>query len=391
MEGWFTLIFASAKMPGVVYSQQFFMAEQSNFQSLRSKLQKIDARFRELEELIQKPEVISNSGLYSQYMKERGSLLRLMTPYRELQKIEEEIQGLKQMLANEIDAEVKELEQQEIQSLEKTSQEIYEKIQDALISDDETDQKNAIIELRAGTGGEEAALFARELYEMYIKFAERKHWKVEILDSDPSDLGGLKEIIFSIKGKDVYKYMKFESGGHRVQRIPVTESAGRIHTSACSVAVLPEAEEVEVDIKPGDLKIDTLRASGPGGQNVNKTSSAVRITHLPTGIVVKCQDTPEQYKNKMKAMRILRSRLLQRYQQEQHDKRNELRRSQQLSGERSDRIRTYNYPQNRVTDHRINVSIYDLPSVMQGQLEEFVMGLYRQEREQLIKQFQEEV
>lgn len=364
------------------------MLDKTTFPKLLNRFQQIDARFRELEELIQKPEVIS-SNLYSTYMKERGSLLRLITPYRELQKLEQESKDLHDMLEKEVDADMKEMTQEEIAQIDKKCQALYERIQDELIADSETDSKNAIIEIRAGTGGEEASLFARELYDMYIKYAERKHWRTEILDSDSSDLGGIKEIVFAIRGKDVYKFIKFESGGHRVQRVPVTENAGRIHTSACTVAVLPEAEEVELDIQPQDLKIDTLRASGPGGQNVNKTSSAVRITHLPTGLVVKCQDTPEQYKNKMKAMRILRSRLLQHYQQEQHDKRNALRRSQQGSGDRSDRIRTYNYPQNRVTDHRINVSIYNLAAVMQGDLDEFVNGLYQQEREMLIRQFQE--
>lgn len=365
------------------------MLDKTTFPKLLNKFQQIDARFRELEELIQKPEVITNSSLYSSYMKERGSLLRLITPYRELQKLEQDVKNLQEMIEKEVDADVKALAAEEIASIDQKCQELYERIQDELIADSETDAKNAIIEIRAGTGGEEASLFARELYDMYVKYAERKHWRTEILDSDASDLGGLKEIVFAIRGKQVYKFMKFESGGHRVQRVPVTEGAGRIHTSACTVAVLPEAEEVELDILPQDLKIDTLRSSGPGGQNVNKTSSAVRITHLPTGLVVKCQDTPEQYKNKMKAMRILRSRLLQKYQQEQHDKRNELRRSQQGTGDRSDRIRTYNYPQNRVTDHRINVSIYNLAAVMQGELDEFINGLYQQEREMLIKQFQE--
>ncbi len=364
------------------------MSERANLQNILKKMQTVDARFQEIEDLIQKPEIISNSGLYSQYMKERGSLLRMISPYREMQKLDQERKKLEEMLSVEVDADVKVLIQDEIKTLDAQALEYYEKVQDALISDNETDQKNAIIEIRAGTGGEEASLFARELFEMYVKYAERKHWKVEIMDTDASDLGGLREVVFAIRGKDIYKYMKFESGGHRVQRVPVTENAGRIHTSACTVAVLPEAEEIELNIDPKDLKIDTLRASGPGGQNVNKTSSAVRITHLPTGIVVKCQETPEQHKNKMKAMRVLKSRLLQKYEQDEHDKRNEMRRSQHGSGDRSDRIRTYNYPQNRVTDHRINLSIYNLTNVMQGDIDEFINSMYKYEREQLIKQFE---
>ena len=257
--------------------------------------------------------------------------------------------------------------------MDEKEKEAFRKIQELLITDHEIDQKNVIVEIRAGTGGNEASLFANDLYQMYAKHAEQNRWRIEILDSNPTDIGGLKEITFAIKGKNVYKAMKYESGGHRVQRIPVTESGGRIHTSACTVAVLPEAEEIELAINPKDLRIDTLRASGPGGQNVNKTSSAVRITHIPTGIVVNCQDTPEQYKNKMKAMRILRSRLLQKYTEDQHEERNELRKTQQGSGDRNDRIRTYNYPQNRVTDHRINHSIFNLEAVMQGAIH----GIYR--------------
>ncbi len=355
------------------------------------KLQKMDTRFRELEEMIQKPEVLKNNSLYSACIKEHGSLNRVMSVYSELKKYQTQAKEMEQLQKEEQDPEVKELIKEEYQSTLENEKNTFEKLQNLLIEEDnETDQRSAIVEIRAGTGGEEASLFTRDLYEMYVRYADKKKWKIEMLDSSPSDLGGLKEVIFSIKGKDVYKFLKFESGGHRVQRIPVTESGGRIHTSACTVAVLPEAEEVEVNINPNDLKIDTLRASGPGGQNVNKTSSAIRITHLPTGLVVNCQDTPEQFKNKMKAMRILRTRLYQKYQQDQHDKRNAMRRSQQGTGDRSDRIRTYNYPQNRITDHRVNISSYNLTGVMQGNIDEFIDALQKQEREQLIQSLQEE-
>lgn len=357
---------------------------------LLKKMQVMDDRFRELEGLLSQPEVIKNNALYAKYIKEHGSLVRVVSVYHELRKLQNQIQELVEMNAQEQDMEMKELTREEIQKTTEAEKKAYEKLQDMLIEDNEMDPKSAIIEIRAGTGGEEASLFAHDLYEMYTRYAEKKHWKVEMLDSSPTDLGGFKEVTFSIKGKEVYKNLKYESGGHRVQRIPLTESGGRIHTSACTVAVLPEAEEVEVDIKPQDLKIDTLRASGPGGQNVNKTSSAIRITHLPTGLVVACQDTPEQYKNKMKAMRILRTKLFEKYQQEQHDKRNEMRRSQQGSGDRSDRIRTYNYPQNRITDHRINLSIYNLTSVMQGEIDEFIENLQKQERQNLIQALQAE-
>lgn len=359
-------------------------------EGLLKKLYDMGKRYQELDEEIQKPEVMQNNAVYSKYMKEHGTLARIITPYRELKKLQEEMKDVEAMKEQEQDIELKEIAAEELEILMEKEKETYEHLKDLLIQDDEINQKNVIIELRAGTGGEEASLFALNLYEMYVHYAELKNWKVEVLDSSPTDLGGLKEIVFSIKGKEVYKNMKYESGGHRVQRVPATENSGRIHTSACTVVVLPEAEEVEIEINPKDLRIDTLRASGPGGQNVNKTSSAIRITHLPTGIVVNCQDTPEQYKNKMKAMRILRTKLYQKEQQELHDKRNEMRRSQQGSGDRSDRIRTYNYPQNRVTDHRINVSVYNLQAVMQGDLDEFILGLQRQEREQLVAALQED-
>ena len=358
---------------------------ETDLSSLMQKLQGMEDRLIELEKLVQQPEIIQNNFLYSKHIKEHGNLNRVVTPFRELKKIKNDAESLKEMIASEKDFDIQQMMKEEIESLKKKEDEVLQKIQEVLINDDENDQKNAIIEIRAGTGGDEASLFAGDLYEMYLKFAERKKWKCEVLYSTPTNLGGYKEVIFAIKGKEVYKMMKFESGGHRVQRIPSTEANGRIHTSACTVAVLPEAEEIEVDINPKDLKIDTLRSSGPGGQNVNKTSSAVRITHIPSGIIVACQDTPEQYKNKMKAMRILRSKLLQKYQDEQIKERNEIRK-QQGTGDRSDRIRTYNYPQNRVTDHRINMSIYNLQAAMAGEIDEFVENLQKHERERLIQE-----
>ena len=349
-------------------------------------LEEILTRFEELENFLQDPKIISNATLYSQYLKEHGSLTKVALKYKELKIVQKERIEAEYMAEKEKDPDLRDMAREEVGALKKREEELAQKIQEIMITSDEIDQRSVIVEIRAGTGGDEASLFSLNLFEMYTRFAERKNWKVEILDSNKTELGGFKEVIFAIKGKDVYKHMKFESGGHRVQRIPVTESSGRIHTSACTVAVLPEAEEIEVKINPKDLKIDSMRASGPGGQNVNKTSSAIRITHLPTGIVVNCQDTPEQHKNKMKAMRILRMRLFQIMQEKQQNERNSLRRSQQGSGDRNERIRTYNYPQNRVTDHRINHSIYNLEAVVTGGLDEFVEKLQEHEYKQRLEE-----
>lgn len=350
------------------------------------KLEQTESRFKELEEILQQPDVIRNSQVYTQYRKEHGFLNRIVSLYRELKKVKQNIQDTREMMEKESDSELREMAKEEIQTLGKSEEELLEKIQNTLVIDEEEENKNVIVEIRGGEGGEEACLFVRDIFQMYSKFAERKRWKSEILDSSPTDLGGFKEIIFSLKGKLVYGYMKYESGGHRVQRVPITEGSGRIHTSLCTVAVLPEVEEVDIQINPKDLKIDMLRASGPGGQNVNKTSSAIRITHLPSGIVVRCQDTPEQYKNKMKAMRILRSKLLQKQQEELHQERNEIR-IEGGSGERSDKIRTYNFPQNRLTDHRIKFSLHNLLDIIQsGELDEMVEALRKNEREKRLQE-----
>ena len=348
------------------------------------KLAEMELRYQELEELLQKSETIKNITLYSECRKEHGALSRVVPIYRDYKKVLEQIKE-NQALAK--DPDFYELAQEEIKELEKKRDQIYEHIQDTLLSSENDGDKNVIVEIRAGTGGEEAALFARDLFEMYTRFAERRRWKIEILDSSASDLSGIREISFAIKGKSAYSLMKHETGGHRVQRIPVTESSGRIHTSACTVVVLPEAEEVEVDINPIDLEIDFKRASGPGGQNVNKTSSAVRITHKPTGIVVTCQETPEQHKNRAKAMRVLLARLYQRQQEKLQAERNALRKTQG-SGDRSDRIRTYNFPQNRVTDHRINVSIYNLEVFMQGDIGEMLEQLQKYDRQKRLENLQ---
>lgn len=354
-----------------------------------AKLEEMDTRYSELERLLQNPDIVKNPGAYSQYLKEHGGLSQVVALYRDAKKIKKDIEQTEALLKNEQDPEMLQLAQEELPELKKREEELYIKIQDALLSkDDEKRDKAAIMEIRAGTGGEEAALFASSLYHMYCKFAETVHWKVEVLDSSPTDLGGYKEVVFAIKGKNAFAMLKNESGGHRVQRVPVTEASGRIHTSACTVAVLPEAEETDVQIDPKDLEIEAKRATGPGGQNVNKTSSAIRITHIPTGIIVSCQDTPEQYKNKMKAMRMLRTRLQQKMLEDQHAERNELRRTQQGSGERSDRVRTYNFPQNRVTDHRINFTMYNLAGFMEGDLRELLENLQKYEREKRLANLQ---
>jgi peptide chain release factor 1 len=290
------------------------------------------------------------------------------------------------MLTEEIDDEFKQLLETEIVSLEISKESFETELPILLLPKDPNDNKNVIIEIRGGVGGEEAALFAGDLFRMYSRYAESKGWKAEILDSNPTELGGFKEISFSIEGHGAYSRLKYESGTHRVQRVPATESSGRIHTSAVTVAVLPEVEDVEIDIKPADLRIDTYRASGAGGQYVNKTESAIRITHLPTGIVVQCQDEKSQLKNKEKAMRVLRARLNDAAQQSRHDQIAADRKSQVGSGDRSQRIRTYNFPQGRVTDHRIGLTLHKLDSILNGELDEIIAALITTEQAEKLQQ-----
>ena len=278
-------------------------------------------------------------------------------------------------LLKDTDPEIKHLAREEIDRLSQRKEELEEELKKLLIPKDPLDEKNVLLEIRAGTGGDEAGLFAGDLYKMYCRYAEARNWKLEVMEHHTTGVGGLKEIIVLVKGKGAYSRLKYESGTHRVQRVPVTETQGRIHTSAVTVAVLPEAEDVEVDIDPNDLRIDVFRSAGPGGQSVNTTDSAVRITHLPTGLVVSCQDEKSQHKNKAKGMKVLRARLLAKMTQEQDDKRSEERRSQVGSGDRSERIRTYNFPQGRVTDHRIGLTLYRLESILQGEIDEIIDAL----------------
>lgn len=318
-------------------------------------------------------------------MREHAQLSEVVAAHRECEALEDSIAETQSLVQNEKDPEMKELAKEELKELEIKLQEAQDRLKFLLIPKDPLDEKNIIMEIRGGAGGDEAALFAADLFRMYSRYAENKGWKIEVMSMNETELGGLKEIIFSISGKNVYENLRYESGVHRVQRVPATEASGRIHTSTVTVAVLPEAEETEIDIKQEDLRIDVMRAGGPGGQCVNTTDSAVRITHIPSGIVVHCQDEKSQIKNKAKAMRILRARLYEMEEQKAQAERAEARKSQVGTGDRSERIRTYNFPQNRLTDHRINLTLYKLDLIMQGDVQELFDALKMSAREELLK------
>jgi peptide chain release factor 1 len=349
------------------------------------KLEDIERKFREIERELSSPEIFNDKERYAKLTKRHADLSEIVAVFDEYKTVLERLAENKTMLRDS-DPEIRELAGLERDELDETKSGLEEKLQVLLTPKDPLDSKNIILEIRAGTGGEEAALFAADLFRMYNRYAEIKGWKVELMDSNETSSGGFKEVVASITGKQVYSRLKFESGAHRVQRVPATESQGRVHTSAVTVAVLPEAEEVEVDIRQEDLRIDVYRASGPGGQCVNTTDSAVRITHIPTGLVVTCQDQKSQLKNKAKAMTVLRARLFQKAQETQQSEYNAQRRSQVGSGDRSERIRTYNFPQSRVTDHRINLTLYNLEHIMQGNLDEVVGPLIRHHQSQAMQQ-----
>jgi peptide chain release factor 1 len=336
-----------------------------------NKLEEVADRFREVEGLLADPGVVKDQSRYRALTKEHADLVDVVTGYEKYCRVRTEIAGSQELLKDP-DPDVREMAQAEVAELEAELADLEAQLKVMLLPQDPNAMRNVIIEVRAGTGGDEAALFAGDLFRMYCRYADRQGWKVELLSTAEAEVGGYKEVIALISGKGVFSRLKFESGTHRVQRVPETEAQGRIHTSACTVAVLPEAEDVEVDIDPSDLRIDLFRASGAGGQHVNKTESAVRITHIPTGVVVSCQDEKSQHKNKAKAMKVLQSRLLDALQAEQDAKTAADRKSQVGSGDRSERIRTYNFPQGRCTDHRVGLTLYKLEAIMQGDLDEII-------------------
>lgn len=346
------------------------------------KLEEIEKRYEELTKLISDPDVISNQNEWRKYMKEHASMEEVVMKFREYKNIKTNMEEAKELMQ---DPEMKEIAEAEYYESKDKLPEIEEELKILLLPKDINDDKNVIIEIRGGAGGEEAALFAYNLYRMYNMYADLKRWKVEVLDMNETGIGGIKEVSFMIKGKGAYSRLKFESGVHRVQRVPETEASGRIHTSTVTVAVLPEVEDVDVEINQSDLKIDTYRASGAGGQHVNKTESAIRITHLPTGFVVSCQTERSQLQNKETAMKMLRSKLYDYMQEQQNKELAQERKLQVGTGDRSEKIRTYNYPQGRVTDHRINLSIYQLESFMNGNIDEMLEALITADRAEKLK------
>ena len=350
------------------------------------KLDFISDKYEELAMKVADPDVINDQPRWQKYIKEMGEMEPIVNKYKEYKKTKESVAEAKEMLDSG-DEELKELAKMELADLEDKIPEMENDLKVLLLPKDPNDDKNVILEIRAGTGGEEAALFAQDLLRMYLRYTERRGWKAEIMDANDTGIGGIKEASVLIKGKGAYSRLKYESGTHRVQRVPETESSGRIHTSAATVAVLPEVDDVEVHIDPNDVRVDVYRSSGNGGQCVNTTDSAVRLTHIPTGLVVTCQDEKSQIKNKEKAFKVLRSRLYDMKLKEQNDEISAERRSQVGSGDRSERIRTYNFPQGRVTDHRIGMTIYKLDSFLDGEIDEIIDGLITSDQAEKIKNF----
>ena len=349
-----------------------------------NKLKGVEERFIKIEQLLSDPDIVKDQVAYQKYVKAHGELNKVVSVFRTYENVISELEDSNELLKDN-DPEIKEMAKEEIVSLTASKESLEKDLKILLIPKDPLDDKNVIVEIRAGTGGEEAGLFANDIFRMYNRYAETKNWKVEIMDSHPTGVGGLKEVVAMIKGKGAYSYFKYESGTHRVQRVPATETQGRIHTSAITVAVLPEAEDVELDLKTADVKVDVFRASGPGGQSVNTTDSAVRLTHLPTGVVATCQDQKSQLKNKLKAMQVLKARILDAKVKEENAKRSAERKGQIGSGDRSERIRTYNFPQGRVTDHRIGLTLYKLDSIMQGEISELIEELTTFNQAQALK------
>jgi peptide chain release factor 1 len=352
---------------------------------VNERLDSLLLRFEEVSKLVQNPDIVKDQKKYRDIMKEFSYLSEISNSNNDIEGLKNGIEEAKALIQDEKDPKMKELAREELKDLETRLKDTEDRLKFLLIPRDPLDEKDIIMEIRAGTGGEEAALFASALFRMYSRFAETKNWKFEIMNINETQLGGIKEIVFSISGKNVYENLRYESGAHRVQRVPATEASGRIHTSAVTVAVLPEADETEIDIKPEELRIDVMRAGGPGGQCVNTTDSAVRITHLPSGLVVHCQDEKSQIKNKAKAMRILRARIYEMEEAKAASERAEARKSQVGTGDRSERIRTYNFPDNRVTDHRIGLTLYKLDRIMEGDVEEVFEALKLNAREELLR------
>lgn len=347
---------------------------------LLDRLQAVENRYEKLNELLSDPEIVSNPNKLREYSKEQSDIQETVEVYREYKDVREQLQDAKAMLEDKLDADMREMVKEEVSELEGQEKELAERLKVLLVPKDPNDNKNVIVEIRGAAGGDEAALFAGDLYRMYSRYAEVQGWKTEIIEASYTELGGYKEIIFMINGKGAYAKLKFENGAHRVQRVPETESGGRIHTSTATVAVLPEAEEVEIEIHEKDVRVDTFTSSGPGGQSVNTTMSAVRLTHLPTGVVVSCQDEKSQIKNKEKAMKVLRARVYDKFQQEAQAEYDQNRKQAVGTGDRSERIRTYNFPQNRITDHRIGLTIQKLDQILQGKLDDFINALVMEDQ-----------
>jgi peptide chain release factor 1 len=347
---------------------------------LFDRLQGVEDRYERLNELLSDPEIVNDSKKLREYSKEQADMQETVQAYREYKDLKSQLQDAKAMLEEKLDAEMREMVKEELSELEEQIVEAEAKLKFLLIPKDPNDDKSVIFEIRGAAGGEEAALFAGTLYRMYSRYADAQGWKTEVMDASPTGLGGFKEIIFMINGKGAYSKLKFENGAHRVQRVPETESGGRIHTSTATVACLPEAEEVEVEIHDKDVRVDTYCSSGAGGQSVNTTASAVRVTHIPTGIVVTCQDEKSQHKNKDKAMKVLRARVYDKFMQEAQSEYDSVRKSAVGTGDRSERIRTYNFPQNRVTDHRIGLTLQKLDQILEGRLDEIVDALIMEDQ-----------
>ncbi|MBM7585242.1 peptide chain release factor 1 [Bacillus pakistanensis] len=353
------------------------------------RLQAVEDRYEKLNELLSDPEIVNDPKKLREYSKEQSDIQETVEVYRQYKDITQQFKDAKAMLEEKLDADMREMVKEEVSELEEQIEPLEEKLKFLLIPKDPNDDKNVIMEVRGAAGGDEAALFAGDLYRMYSRYAESQGWKIEIMESNSTGVGGYKEIIFMINGSGAYSKMKYENGAHRVQRVPETESGGRIHTSTATVACLPEAEEVEVDIHEKDIRVDTFASSGPGGQSVNTTMSAVRLTHVPTGVVVSCQDEKSQIKNKEKAMKVLRARIYDKFQREAQAEYDATRKSAVGTGDRSERIRTYNFPQNRVTDHRIGLTIQKLDQILEGKMDEVIDALIFEDQSKKLERMEE--